>query len=346
MSSFPVQQALFRCSADQPHALRARSAGFIDEWRIEAERIIVGFGQRDRTMPCPLAVFALPVTARHVAVVRVTAAAGGQLAFHFLVMDRTSYERYAGDPFAVARRLPAVWDAEGEVPPFSWPTTPLPPRTVDDVQSVLRRVKASALEEDEDPEAPTFERTADNSESPALLGGSQILVDGGKLVFTRPRGDLGLVEALWTLLPNSTRCKLWPASFAFTNELSFDVVVLPRLVDEGLEGYTTEDQAAEYPAGSYELALQTAAESGDQAALDAVFQRRNSSEMIRLALLLLAGMLLLVVGSRWFVPPAGQAGLTLPQQKAAAAAGIIAAGEPWTAAGMLEYGLRLWVKPE
>ncbi len=228
------------------------------------------------------------------------------------------------------------------MPDLTWSAEPLPPRTVKDVQSVLRRVKASALREDEDPESPDFERTADNSESPAMLGGVQVLVDGGKLVFARPKGDLPLVEGLWTLLPATTRSKLWPASFAFSNDLGFDVVVLPRVRQAEIEGYTTEEQAANYPQGSYELALQIAAESGSQRDLDAVFQRRNSSEVLRMALMLLIGMMLLVIGSRWFVPHGEPVGPTAVQQKAAAAAGIVAVGDPWTAAAMLEYGKRLW----
>ena len=59
--------------------------------------------------------------------------------------------------------------------------------------------------------------------------------------------------------------------------------MLPRVREEGIEGYTTEEQAASYPAGSYELALQIAAESGNQRDLDAVFQRRNSNETLPMA---------------------------------------------------------------
>jgi len=258
------------------------------------------------------------------------------------VVERAAYERYAGDPFHLARQLPATWDARGTMAELDWPDAPLPARTVGEVQSVLKRVKASALREGEDPEAPDFERTPENSESPALLGGVQVLVDGGKLVFARPHGDLPLVEGLWTLLPVTTRCKVWPTSFAFSTELDFDVLVLPRVNEEGVAGYTTEEQAASYPEGSYELALQLAAESGNQRDLDVVFQRRNSSETLRLAMFLLIGMMLLVIGSRWFVPHTEPVGPTVVQQKAAAAAGVVAIGNPWTAASMLEYGQTLW----
>ena len=111
--------------------------------------------------------------------------------------------------------------------------------------------------------------TLANAESPALLGGAQILVDGGKVVFVRRAPDPGLIRGLWTLLPSRTRSELWPATFAYSNALRFDAVVVPRPGIEDFTSYTTEEQAADYPAGRYELSLQTAAESGDQAGLDA-----------------------------------------------------------------------------
>ena len=50
-----------------------------------------------------------------------------------------------------------------------------------------------------------------------------------------------------------------PASFAFSNRLDFDAVIMASSPPRELEGYTTEEQACDYPAGSYELALQSAA---------------------------------------------------------------------------------------
>lgn len=342
MASIPIQQALFHRADDQPAILQARSAGFADAWLPEAERLIVGFGARPVGIACPLAVFAQPLTPTRVAVVRVTDHGdAGALVAHMLVLDRSAYERYVGDPFSLAKKLPADWTAQGELPVLELPAEPLPQRSLAEVQKVLRRVKASALRENEDPESPDFERTPENSESPALLGGVQVLVDGGKLVFARSRGDLPLVEGLWTLLPYSTRCKIWPASFAFGNELGFDVIVVPRLNEADFEGYTTEEQAALSPAGSYELALQTAAESGDERDLETVFRRRNSNEILRLALYLMIGMSLLVIASRWV--PLGS-DVSEQQHKAAAAAGIVAIGDPWTAAAMVGYGHEIWLK--
>jgi hypothetical protein len=217
------------------------------------------------------------------------------------------------------------------------------PRTLPQVQAVLQRIKAAALREGEDPEALDFERTMENSESPALLGGAQILVDGGRLVFERPEGDLRMVSGLWLLLPEVTRCRLWPTSFAFSQELEFDVLVVPHIDELVMESYTTEEQAADYPEGAYELALQRVVETGEQSDLDEVFRRRDSHHTIRLALTILVAVSLLVLLFQWFdfggprVKP-----LPIAQQQAAAMTGIVAVGDPWTALGMIAHGKALW----
>src|SRR5262249_28506028 len=100
--------------------------------------------------------------------------------------------------------------------------------------------------------------------------------------------DEGILRSLWALLPTSTRKELWPASFAFGNALGFDALVVPRL-DPGMFGtYILEERAGDYPEGHYELALQTAAEAGNQEDLDALFSRRSYKETRKLALFLLA----------------------------------------------------------
>jgi hypothetical protein len=264
------------------------------------------------------------------------------LAFHLLIVDRSEYERFLGDPFELAQRLPPTWEASADLPSLNLPAG-VTPRTVARVREVLRRVKASALREDEDPEDPDFERTVVNSESPALLGGAQVLVDGGRLIFERETGNLELVAALWSLLPDSTRCRLWPASFAFSNRLDFDVLVVPGFDPAEYEGYTTEEQAADYPAGSYELALQLAAESGDQNELDRVFARRSSGEVLRRAAFLMVAPTLIVVVSQMFGPPSRRHDAPSEQRaQAAVAAGMAGAADPWTALGLYHYGKARW----
>src|SRR5262249_59922921 len=125
-------------------------------------------------------------------------------------------------------RFPRPGLAGGAWRVLAGPAGPLPPRTVAQVQQVLQRAGGAVLfagagaggagDEEED-EGPEVRRGG----SQVLLGGCQVLVDGGRLVFERPAPDPELVRALWLLLPTSTRCTTWPATFAFGNALHFHV---------------------------------------------------------------------------------------------------------------------------
>lgn len=340
MPPITLEQSLFHRPDRAEPQLIAKSSGFDDTWLPEAERLVLGFGERIHGMRCPLTVFAKPLTAKHVALVRVKdekpEGFSSSLHFHFLVVERKIYEAWIRDPFLLADKIEPTWEAKDTLPSLMIPEEAFSPRTLGQVQGVLRRIKAAALREGEDPEALDFERTMENSESPALLGGAQILVDGGRLVFERPDGDLRMAAGIWLLLPEVTRCRLWPTSFAFGQDLEFDVLVVPQLDEVVLESYTTEEQAADYPEGTYELALQRAVETGTQADLETVFNRRDSHSTIRLAILVLALVSALVLVMRFvdFSPPRPEP-LPIPHQKAVAAAGIIAVDDPWTALGML-----------
>lgn len=343
MANFAIEQALYRREHEDEPRLIAKSSGFLADWQQDAERLVLGFGARTGGVTCSLAVFACPLNDDHIAVVRVADREVGSngwpaLAFHFLVIPRLDYEKYLGDPFLVSGRAQALWTAQGELPSLTWPCEPPPRRTVAQVQAVLKRVKSNALPEDEDPEA-AIERTIANSESPTLLGGVQILVDGGKLVYFRTAPDNDLVQGLWTLLPHSVRGKARVASFAFTNDLDFDVIVTPRVGEESWEGFTTEDQAGDYPAGSYEYALQAAAEAGDQPELDAVFAKRSSGDTVKLAWTLVVAMIVLVLASRLFLGGPPPRAFT-PQRQAMVAAGIVAtaAGDPWASLALYQAG--------
>lgn len=301
MDEIVIEQAFFHRPDRQRPTLLARSPGFHEEWQLEAEKLIAGFGERPAGTRCPLAIFAYPMGADQVAVVRVADRPGDRpeqdgASFHFHVLPRQAYTTLFGDPFELAKRLPVTWEGRDSLAPCRLPAEPLPPRTVDDVRRVLQRLKRPLDENGEPGEEST--PSIDNAESPALLGGVQALVDGGRVVFERPAADTGLVPDLWTLLPNSTRCQLWPASFAFGNTLGFDALVVARAFGAEYNGYTTEDQAAEYPEGQYELNLQIAAEAGDQHRLDLLFQRRSWLETWRLALILLLAFLFLALAAR------------------------------------------------
>src|SRR5437764_762249 len=85
-------------------------------------------------------------------------------------------------------------------------------------------------------------------------------------LFARPLG---------ALLPTKSGVGLWPATFAFGNRLGFDALVVPKVQGVEFVDYLREEQAGDYPEGRYELDLQVAAESGDQAGLDYAFARRS-----------------------------------------------------------------------
>lgn len=346
MPSITLEQALFVRPDGGAARPVARSPGFLDAWLGDVEALAHGFGAKpSNAFRCPpVMVFAKPIRNSHVAVVRVRDDHGGTspgLRFHFLIVDRNNYESWIRDPFMLAIKVEPTWDA-AELPTISIATEMFMPRTVAEVQRVLKRIKAAALKEGEDPEAPDFERTIENSESPVLLGGAQILVDGGRLAFERPQGDLAMVSGLWLLLPEATRTRLWPTSFAFSADLEFDVLVMPHLKESVLESYTTEEQAADYPQGTYELALQRAVESGEQKEMDAVFSRRDGWQTIKLGLILLALLSLLVLASRWLEPDRPITPTPVLMEKLSASALVIGVADPLGATSIVTYGETLW----
>jgi hypothetical protein len=333
MPEFAIEQALYhRPEQGSPH-LVVRSLGFLDAWHPEVERLMHAFGERPAGVACPAALFAQPLGKQHVAVVSVADHDRG-LAFYFRIIPRQAYEAYLGDPFVVAERLPANFQSRHDLPTVNMPEGPLPRRTVAEIRKVLQRVKASALREDEDPEKAEY--SPENAESPALLGGVQILVDGGRLAFERQAPDAALLQGLWMLLPTTTRSTLWPASFAFGNALQFDALAAPHIEGPEFDGYNNEDQAAEYPAGRYESALQTAAEAGDQEELDSLFSRRSVKETFRLVLTLLVLFVVIVIGSKLLEPPPMKTAEEMAEirRKAVVVATLISVGPPWPVVGV------------
>lgn len=277
MSSTPelgIAQGLLSSDARGVRAV-AQSDGFDTA---EAERIAVLFGPRPAGVACPLAHFACPFGRSQVAVVQVADRPDGSLAFRFLVLSAELY-RHLGDPFAIADRYPPDWNARGSLPPLAWPPEPLPPRTVEQVQEVLK-----------------------TGDSPLLLGSTQVLVDGGRVVVRRAAPDEALLRGLWQLLPHRSRAELWPASFAFSAELGFNAVAMPVLPPDPSRLRHTEDGLRDYPQGRYELHLQIAAESGDQRELDRLFARRTSSDAVRLGLTIIAVAFLIAAFVKFVIP--------------------------------------------
>jgi hypothetical protein len=249
----------------------ARSDGFDEP---EAERLAVLFGRPPVGVACPLAHFAHPFGPAGVAVVQVADRPGGALGLRFLVLAADLY-RHLGDPFAVADRFPADWSAGGTLPMLEWPPAPLPPRTVAGLQGVLKACDPAA------------------EEMALLLGSTQVLVDGGRVLLERPEPADQLMRRLWQLLPDKARAGLWPASFAFGTDLAFDVAALPALPPDPTGVRHTEEGLKGYPPGNYEHRLQAAVEAGDQRELNSLLARRTGNETIRLGLTIIAGAVVL-----------------------------------------------------
>jgi hypothetical protein len=264
-----VQQALLLADA-RGVRVAAQSDGFDAP---KAERIAVLYGRPPAGVACPLAHFAQPFGRRHVAVVQVAERPGG-LGLRFLVLAAELY-RHLGDPFAVADHFPPDWSAAGTLPPLEWPPAPLPPRTVAELQDVLRSSD------------PASEEMA------LLLGSAQVLVDGGRVVLERREPAEKLLRALWKLLPDKARAELWPASFAFSSDLPFDAAALPELPPDPSGLRHTEDGLKGYPPGNYEHRLQAAVEGAEQRELDALLARRTGADTIRLGLTIIAGVVLI-----------------------------------------------------
>jgi hypothetical protein len=285
-----IEQAIYGDHDVGGYRFLARSPGFIDGWLPEAERLCTGFGDRPAGVVCPAAVFAQPFGTRSIAVVQVAdqgrddTGRPGALAFRLLIVPRGLYDALEGDPFFIADQFPADWTARGELPALSWEGDPPKKRTIEQIRRVL----------DVEPE-----RTA------LLLGGAQILVDGGRLVFERNEPDSRVLRDLWALLPPAARTRLWPASFAFANSHRFHVLATPFGLGPDYEGYIPESQAGDYPEGQYEFALQSAVESGDQPELDRLFARRSRAQVMRLAIALLVAFSLAAL---FLSVPIGQPG--------------------------------------
>jgi hypothetical protein len=240
--------------------LRGQSeALYADRERAEAvARLCQSFGAPPEGVKCPLAVFAQPFGPASVAVVQVADQPGGGLGFRVLVLPRQVYTRFYRDPFAVSDCFPPDWAASGLLPTLALSLDPRPRRAVDQLQKIL-----------------------ETGGSETLLGAVQALVDGGRVYFVRPAPAPQLTRDIWRLLPDSVQAELWPASFAFANDLRFDLLVVPKAEGLPLDRYVTEEQAVEYPHGHYEFSLQYAVERGDQREVDHLLGRRSSAQMMR-----------------------------------------------------------------
>jgi hypothetical protein len=276
------QQAIIQRESDGQLAFGKSSLEFNSEWLAPALAMCEAFSADPPNFELPESLFVQRLDKRHVAIVRTLPskkAGAAPLRFHLLVAAKPDYAAMHGDPFEIAGQFTPDWSATSDLPILEWPGTPVPRRTVADVQRVLKRPNG-----------------------PELLGGCQALLDGSRLLFSRAGADADVIRSIWMLLPYSNRLELLPATFAWNASLKFDVVVAPAERADQFTNYLTEEQAGGYPEGRFELSLQTAAEADDQESLDILWSRRSRREVWRTGILLVIVMGILALAIQLLSP--------------------------------------------
>jgi hypothetical protein len=190
--------------------------------------------------------------------------------FDLLILGATLYSHLA-DPFALSDRYPPTWDFQ-HLETLTWPPEPLPPRLAIDLQPILKGPD------------PAF-----------MLGATQAIVDGGRLLIRSSDPANTLLRSLWQLLPVSTQHTVTMATLTFNVQPSFQVAAVPQVPTEGIEGFLTEEQCRDYPEGRYERDLEWAINTGNQRDLNQLLFRRSSAETLRLAIFILIAVTLLAI---------------------------------------------------
>ena len=247
----------------------ARSAGVSDRDYDRAAELLAAAGGPFESD----ALFALPFDSRRVAIVR----AGPRRATDFQIWPVATYRRL-GDPFRLAELFPPDCPDRGELPTRRYAPAPLPR-----------------------PSAAEFARSLSECDMPLVLGATQALVDGVRVRFGPGDATEATLQLVWDLLPDSARGELWPHAAANARTRGEFHAVIADEPAVASPGVLTAEQCRDYPEGRYELALQTAIERGDQAALDSLFARRSSAETLRFAAALLSLMLVSAAVARVLV---------------------------------------------
>ncbi|MFL5329396.1 MAG: hypothetical protein ACJ8C4_10825 [Gemmataceae bacterium] len=249
-----IPQAIFDCGT-----ILDRSPGFDDRLANAVSELLLRLEpSADDTL------VALPIGKRNWAVVQTRGSMFGVLA-----VPSPAYQLIA-DPFLIAQQLPADFGSRFPLSNLMLDVSP-PQRRLDSLRAILK-----------------------SDDGATLLGAAQALVDGGRVVFERPKPAPETLQRLWLLLPESSRGELRVATFAVNNELGFDLLVTPKAKGASFVGCLTDTQAGDYPQGRYELNLQIAVESGDEVGLSRLLARRSSRQALRLMLHIL--ILAVIVG--------------------------------------------------
>lgn len=174
------------------------------------------------------------------------------------------YYHFIPDPFYWLRtlqvKLPSSLDSDLEL---QFPVDP-PSRTVGQLRSLMEKY--------------------DNG---ILLGSCQAVVDGARIVFRRESPPMELFEAIWQFLPYSTQRTVKVTTFTADVNPTFEMQSIPGAIDPHWWGYVGESKLLNYPEGRYEYHLQVTIDMQDQVEMERMFQRKSSSEIVKLILVML-----------------------------------------------------------
>lgn len=153
-----------------------------------------------------------------------------------------------------------------------------------------------------------------NNDSPLILGATQYLLDGGKILLPMEEATENIIQQVWMILPDRSRSEFTFATLIPKKEslhnLALDCSLLATRSDANhgniseLEGdkisnplskqnkhfdvsLIKAEQLRTYPNGRFEQELLLAAENGDQVTVNKLMQRKTGNEMLRFSIYLL-----------------------------------------------------------
>ena len=184
-----------------------------------------------------------------------------------VLLVRKRLWKFLHDPFLISDRFPPGQSA----PDMDWPEEPSPPRT-----------------------AALLEATHVGGNGPLLLGVTQAVVDGARVLLLENTTEPTFVRDLWTMLPNATRIEAGLSSALPTLHPRINFAILPTLPSPMPTGYLNERMVLDYPEGRYERDLQFAFEAHDERGVQELLLRRSGREMLRMGVW---AVVILLVGS-------------------------------------------------
>jgi len=244
-------------------------------WEELARDIVTGFGVAPAGFGEVSALLCLPFGERHWAVTQVESRSEGTVGFRILILSKTDWLQGI-DPFALNRDYPPNWDNCGQADSIEYELN-FAPATVEQAASWLA-----------------------GQDHATLLGGLQAILDGARLWHESSSPLSAYAQTLWNLLPYRSRFDFSFATFAFQPipELKYQALPKGAIPAPLPMGVLSLQQTGDYPLGRYEQALQLAIEETNTDEFEVLLRRRTSHDTLKLAVGLIAAMIVGLVVMR------------------------------------------------